>query len=137
METTRRRAVLLFWIVLVAPMVVSCSSTSRDGRAATDVRPLETLGDLAVGESANIHNFWVHCGVKYLDRPINETLWVAVDADDSAIDWIPSSWEPFVNDIEEIDLVVTLAEPERLEVSPSLELEPMDYQPTTENFGCD
>jgi len=120
---------------LVLALQASSCSPSTDNLTASE--PLPELYDLEIGESARIKNLWVHCGVRYIDRRINGTSWVAVVDDDSTIDWIPNSWERFVDGNEKIDLEVTLIGVELLAATPNIEVEAVEYQPTTQEIGCD
>ena len=129
---------ILFGFAAMASVLVSggCGPESSNGSEASSGTLVADLSSIEIGQSGSIDGLWVHCGAEFLGT-VAGRQWAAVDVDQNVIDWIPTGWEPFVDDQEEIALTVTLIERDLLEVSPSADLEPIRYRPTNEEAACE
>lgn len=134
-STSRPRLLLL----LLASLTIANGCAAENEQAPIGEEAIATIdqSDLAVGQSVLVRNITAHCGLTYLDQPINGLYWVAVDADAATVDWMPPGWEPFVDQFERIDLTVTLIEEDLLQASPDPDISPSSYAPSQQKPGCD
>ncbi len=90
--------------------------------------PLTSAGDLAVGETRVAFGTTTHCGLDTLFRNVDGRQWQLADGTATGADYIPSEWQSFVRG-EEIDLVITRAETDLLEIAPLGSEDTRPYEP--------
>lgn len=126
-ESTLGRA---YAVLFTMALVLSACGTGSGAELAADSSP-ET-SDTASAEV----RLWVHCGARFLE--FEGSLWEAnVPEAATTIDWLPESWDPFVDNSENLLLSVARTD-DILNVSPVAGGAEIEFGlSSAQNPGCD
>ena len=122
-----------YWLILliVALLVSACgdraAETATDATSSTEVSSDADSTQLVL---------WVHCGARFLE--FDGSLWEAtIPEAASTIDWLPESWEPFVDSQENLVLSIALNR-ELLTAIPVEGGQPVEFASSpSQSFGCE